>query len=221
MKDRVVECIGPFGHVAGQMELGQWVDSVRQTFGDRDQVVTLSPEHAAKLVHESWQLFHCVACGKRLNRDRLLPSGEPSMRVIGNFVRGIVGRVVQDNALTTAMQRFEYTPGYASRMRDVRLVLEWLDVSRLLKNHRDGVAVAEKLATIWTRTGDETQEDMMERLQSTGCELIRKARVRLDITCMILHRCLIEKLFAMDADLSVYFFIDSSPQRNGMELFAV
>ena len=38
---------------------------------------------------------------------------------------------------------------------------------------------------------------------------------------MILHRCLIEKLFVMDADLSVYLLIDSSPQRNGMELFAV
>ena len=220
MKDRGVEVIDPEGHITSRTRLGSFVEEVRATIGTRVQVVTLSPVLAAKLVHESWQLFHCVVRGKRLNRQFVLQPDEPSVHVVTEFVRGIVGNG-KPGGSTTAIQRSAYNPGHASQMHDVRLILQWLDVSIHLKNHRDGATVASKLASIWTRKGAETKEAMMARLERTGAEIIRKARVRLDVVCMILHRCLIEKLFLMDADLSVYMFIDSSPQRRGMEMFAV
>ena len=63
----------------------------------------------------------------------------------------------------------------------------------------------------------------MDRMQAVGHTVLDRARVRLDCTCMLLHRALMDYYpqTCYEDDINFYMCIDSSPQHRGLELFAV
>ena len=60
---------------------------------------------------------------------------------------------------------------------------------------------------------------VMEALKPANCQVVRSARVRLDVVACNLFRMMWDRLIS--DDVSVYLYLDSSPQLKGEELFAV
>ena len=84
--------------------------------------------------------------------------------------------------------------------------------------NEDHVLCAQAYAKLFARTGHETPTAMMDRLEVVGEFVVRRARVRLDCVA-----CLLWRAFFAQTDLSqlhLILYIDGSPQRRGVELFA-
>lgn len=104
-------------------------------------------------------------------------------------------------------------------MLDVKMVLEWLDTSLEVKNIRHLNRASLKFASLFARANSLQVSTVLGALRPANFQVIRAARIRLDAVACNLFRALWDRL--IDDSISIYLYLDSSPQLRGEELFAV
>jgi len=105
-------------------------------------------------------------------------------------------------------------------MKDADLILDWLEASKFIKQVKQSWQALRAFAKIMSRNGPESVPEMMSKVEGVNRETLRKARVRLDCTVMLLSRLLFAQSTAGRDLPFVYLFTDASPQWRGSELFA-
>ena len=104
---------------------------------------------------------------------------------------------------------------------DPELLVDWLDYSEHLTNQGGADEPIDKAATLMARTHPSlTSDDIKEHLQKVGRTSLQRARVRMDIVAMLLHRLLMAWYRLNElAELTLpcfYLYFDASPQRWGV-----
>ena len=99
-----------------------------------------------------------------------------------------------------------------------RGAVDWLDATRDLKAIRKKERAKSAWARLFSKSRASEAAKLKEAAGNASYEQIRKARVRLDITCMVLFQSYIS-LFNFDF-LDIFLFTDGSPQWRGLELIA-
>ena len=74
---------------------------------------------------------------------------------------------------------------------DVHLILDWVDASLDCKNYRKVGMTSNKHARIHARTITESYSEIVANMQRLHPETIRRARVRVDVVAMLMHRLLL------------------------------
>ena len=98
-----------------------------------------------------------------------------------------------------------------------QLLLDWVDATRYIKNLRQH----NEAATAWARVllklpRDQTVKELLPKEERVGCEVLRRARVKVDVCAMLLWR----QLWSQATRPTVYAWTDASPQWKGTEYCA-
>ena len=109
-------------------------------------------------------------------------------------------------------------PGY--RQRSVEEVVEWLHAARTLSSLRAKSISMTAWGAIFDRAHKVPRGTTVAPVVEMGYNVLRRARVRLDIACMLLHRIWWESLSKLDPGPCVYIYTDTSPQWRRRELHA-
>lgn len=160
--------------------------------------------------------MHCVVVGSRVNRQRLLVRREPRRRFIDDNLKEAPFRRI---AARQAIQCVEHASSWMG-MIDPALVMEWLRASAFVKDVRKMEPAAAAFSTMFARGLGMDARDLLD-LAPNGCpELIRLARVRLDMVAMLLTRMMLRHMFSVRPNMNIYLFADASPQWRGLEMWA-
>ena len=95
---------------------------------------------------------------------------------------------------------------------EVEDILDWLDATRNLKEIRKENETTRAYASIFSRASTETEAELYAAVEKEQCshELLRRARVRLDIVALLTWRRFIASLGWLSFNLHIY--VDGSPQ---------
>ena len=196
------------------MTLGALAGAIgRERFPTRVlHVLPMSRAHWAAIVHGATKLFHTVAVTGRYPRQELL-CAVPSRKQVRGFKRGF-GLLWRSGAPERAAKRRRAHPS----RHNVQCVLDWLVATRDISDLKHSLRAAHRFARLFAGGDIEFHQQMMARLQIVPREVIRAARVRLDITCMNLFR----RLWSCAAvhHWNIHVYLDGSPQWRELELFA-
>lgn len=173
-------------------------------------LVLLAPAFAKRVVEGPWTCLHSVVLALRTDRKRFLVPDEPGKKKLAKLTHcfGVRPSSAQWNAHGLV------------NCKAAGLILDWVRVSLDLKDFKKAVATTQSFARLFARTGSETAEEMMARLERVSTNTIRLARVRLDCTANLLRRIWFFNLIASGACANFYVFSDGSPDFRGMELFS-
>ena len=105
-------------------------------------------------------------------------------------------------------------------------LIDELDAVSEIRNAKTMGRALEKFANIFSRNGPETVEELVERAGCYHFNTLKRARLRLDIVAMNLHRQWIKELLDPAGGelehVDIYIYADASPQwKRGLEYFAV
>ena len=108
---------------------------------------------------------------------------------------------------------------------DPEYVIDVLDFVSDLKQQKDNQVTQKKVARIFARNNKvQTEEELLESVQQLSHETVRRARARTDVVSMMLFRRLLQFWRTHEDpaynDPEIYIYLDSSPQKRGIELFA-
>ena len=99
-----------------------------------------------------------------------------------------------------------------------RSAVDWLDATRDLKAVRRKERARNAWAKLFSKSRAKEAQELKDAAGNASYEQIRKARVRLDITCMVLFQAYL--LTFNFAFLDIFLFTDGSPQWRGLEMIA-
>ena len=107
---------------------------------------------------------------------------------------------------------------------DPYLTLDCLDASSDVRNLKKIHTTADKFGKLFARACGMPAATLCENLERIHPEVLRKARVRADIVVMVLHRLLVGWWLVQELNaglcIDAYLYIDASPQKRGIELWA-
>ena len=195
------------GTVTNDLTFNSLFETWSQQYNIEETVhaVEISMNFGTHFVRETgMSLFHClpITLG-RLPARWLFPGDTPKPVTVKRF------RAAQP--APTAEPKELKPKGKMTAER----ILEWVDVSRDLRNYK----YVRNARTKWKRiiVKDDTPAQFLHNDQG-GADSLRQARVHLDMSAMLAFRHYWRTLEI--ADLWVFLFLDASPQRRGLELFA-
>jgi len=168
-------------------------------------LVNLVPQLAMQVVLGQLPVVHAVALTKRLTRSKLLVSSLPSPAACKRFIEeqelevGVAARSALPNRLP------------------VELVIGWLAATRDIKSLHKINRTSKAFAKLFARGGRHDAAELLGNAGSVGRETLRRSRVRLDATAMLIFR---RRLSDSVIFPCCYLFADASPQWRGQELFA-
>ena len=155
-------------------------------------------------------IFHCVTLCARMSRRRFASHKDPSQYLVQRFLASL--RPTRPNAATEVRQRrgwLNQTP--------IAVLIEWLDFSSDIKAVDNSTRVLFKAARIIAKRTQRSVPEVLGQCRGIGGTTLRRARVKLDSVAMLLYRMLFRCLPDL---ISIYMYIDSSPQLMGCEMFA-
>jgi hypothetical protein len=177
--------------------------------------IQLSTALAKRVIDGLTDIVHIVAitakiCKKRLLRDR------PSRNVVGRYMALQRDRRQPHRrvAFNLASQRLPKHPNAMAADE----VIDWVGASKHLLNINAYWSCAKSYAALFARRSSETESGLMETLEKINLETLRQARVRTDVVSMLAFRRFWKSLEG--TPVNIYLFVDGSPQRRGLELFA-
>ena len=180
----------------------------------------IPPYIAYGFFERRWTCMHCVAFVERLQRKRLLEPTSPNPERFAKLRRCGEGKGAE---ATQAITQFPWKPQFEST--DPWLILDWLVAAKEVRNHKRVNIAADKFGKLLGRNVIGGSEYLLKNLERLQGEYLRRARPRLDIVAMLLHRAMFvifmrsSDLFVAEPDL--YLYIDASPQwKRNLELFA-
>lgn len=199
--------------------ISEW-RSMGATFGE---VLRIAPPAAHCLTTGQWTCFHSVAITRKLQRSNLIVHDEPSRWMLKRFMSAATAGTRQSGGVGLA--RPASAPKWANSLHTADLVLTWLEATAHLKDAKKVLPAARAFAKVFAKCSDVPVHLLTTNLKAIPAELLRRARVRLDCTAMLLSRRLWSSLCdhkGLDGSSapSVYLFTDASPQWRGLELFA-
>ena len=98
------------------------------------------------------------------------------------------------------------------------LLIDWLGASRYLARCDNHIECTKAFAILFARAGLSTANILMSNLEVVGETVLRRARVRLDAVALLWWQTWFGRISLDDINFVIY--IDGSPQRRGLELFA-
>ena len=176
------------------------------------RIVHLSPSWIRSIFARRHHIFHAVAITQRVNRHRIL-GNVPSRAVLNTFKRS-VGMVLAHGRQPRGNLRRRVPAPDAIPIEDI---VDWLFATRHLKNAADVKASKDDFARVFSRD-PAVRAQLRQDATHINPEVLRKARVRLDCMSMLLTRALMDHLDF--SSVSMYLFVDGSPQWRGWELYA-
>jgi len=189
----------------------------------RMATMSLAPALAAALVMLQWTCMHCVQLTRRTHRSRMVPGNLISKRCM----RAFIARASGDPGFQGPNDEMISSRGnWRSRLRagqlDPQLVLEWVDASAYLRDLRKSFAAASSFARVFAHTGLVEHAKLIAALPIVSSELLRQARIRVDIVAMFVFRRWFASLRkSPDAGrVVIHLYCDASPQWRGLEMFA-
>ena len=189
----------------------------------RMATMSLAPALAAALVMLQWTCMHCVQLTRRTHRSRMVPGNLISKRCM----RAFIARASGDPGFQGPNDEMISSRGnWRSRLRagqlDPQLVLEWVDASAYLRDLRKSFAAASSFARVFAHTGLVEHAKLIAALPIVSSELLRQARIRVDIVAMLVFRRWFASLRkSPDAGrVVIHLYCDASPQWRGLEMFA-
>lgn len=105
---------------------------------------------------------------------------------------------------------------YNTNMPAVKLV-QWVEAAMFLKAQKDIESATEAFARVLTETEDEAFQ-LLTKTPKACREILRTARVRIDVVAMLYFRAMWAKLDL--SQVSIHIWIDGSPQWRGLEMFS-
>jgi len=175
------------------------------------QVAYFAASLVADVLQRRASIFHAVAITERVDKSRILR--EPGTTTLTRFRARVREKHVNTRVPSSMVRRVKKPEGFLP----VDDIVDWLYASRHLLNPNKADLASFDMARIFTRSPDERAKLRLNRIPWNR-EVLRKARTRLDITVMLLTRMLWD-MFDWQK-LSVYLFVDGSPQYRGYELYA-
>ena len=147
-----------------------------------------------------------------------MQAGVPEKRVRASLMKYAKARLVELKGM--AFGEDPYTIPKWDRMKDVELVMRWLRATKDLKQQRTTSENAKAWAELFAYKRDDlSPENLMNHLVDVSSETLRRARVRLDATCMLIHRKIWRQ--CLGETVSFHIYIDGSPQKRGSEMLAI
>jgi hypothetical protein len=205
------QCMGVCGIDAIRQSFQAFVDSMLHTYGELNMVaVSLCPALALAASSALWQCFHVVPLhAAHTPWSSILPYGPPRRPL-----QAFLSSLSPIGPLFRPLRRAQYRTRIDRIPADI--VLEWLDASRFLKQIRDSDIAVKKFARLIV--GRAREHEYLETIRRAPYNGLRSARVRLDMTCMLLWR----SFFTINAGaaIALYLFVDASPQWRGLEFYA-
>jgi len=178
-------------------------------------IAQLDPQVAHAVLTSACGCVSVVAVTGRVHRDRLLFPGRPRWEVVGAFIRSVRG------ALRAGQVEDFVPPAWRHAMCDPEVMLEWLEMSAMLKDIRRANEGAAIFARIFARKAGVAAADLLCQLDVINVETLRKCRCRADVAAMAVWRHVFDQVVRSDmASVSIYLFADASPQWRGVEVFA-
>jgi len=96
------------------------------------------------------------------------------------------------------------------------MLIKWLKFSKNIKDQNNSQLALESAAEVIAEMTGKPYGQVMSENKSIDGTTLKRARVRLDSVCMLLCRQLWQSLTAV----SIFVYLDSSPQKLGYEMFA-
>ena len=163
-------------------------------------------------------IFHAVVLSGRINRKRLLKPSDPSRKTLGRL-RGLAA--TSDGPCHAPIVRRKPQPSQRllayTVMHKADMLIECLGASKYVKAFGYMWAASKAFSRIFAKSGKQPAE-IPGATAKVDAETLRGARMRLDVVCMSLFRMLWRML---SSSVCVFLYLDSSPQAEGVELFAV
>ena len=205
--------IGDLPGVAGGVytTYGDWVRRVSPAGALRIITATLCPSMALAVVRGSWQMLRGIPLTKIRVPWKLLLPGGPTKHMVRSFVRALPEH--PQGAQRNIRHRLRNLARPSAYKAEVWL--EWIDVSAELKQLRRFDIAAEKWGKIIARHIGQDPNSILRGLPTPPFKQLCRARVRLDTAAMQLWRVFFEQTSLNR--LALYLWIDSSPQRKGIE----
>ena len=160
--------------------------------------------------------FHIAGFTSRVCRKRLIGSKDPSSKLLKSWLK-----VNCDAAARPHVKpRLHVKPRRGwSNAHEVHMILEWLAASDNIKNTRRIWGTAPKSAKVFAVANSVTVTSGLGILRPANMQVLRSARIRLDVVACNLFRKVWSEL--VPDTINIYLYLDSSPQVRGEELFAL
>jgi hypothetical protein len=177
--------------------------------------IQLSPALAKRVIDGLTDIVHIVAITAKINHKRLLRD-RPSRNVVRRYMALHRDRRQPHRrvAFNLAAQRLPKHPNAMPADE----VIDWVGASKHLLNINAYWGCAASYAALFARRSSETERGLMDTLEKINLETLRQARVRTDVVSMLAFRRFWKSLEG--TAVNIYLFVDGSPQRRGLELFA-
>lgn len=164
--------------------MGQWPDSVASEL----LAVKLSPQFAARVLIAGWRYFHTVCITAKTNRARFLGDQPSRFRVASFRARDKKASAAHETPAAACDNRGTGTVDTARTHANCHLIIDWLRASRFLRNQKLHKEAAAAWARLFRNHEAGVDEDLAEGVPIISHESLRRARIRLDILCMLLKR---------------------------------
>ena len=178
-------------------------------------VAVLTPRLACLIVQGGWSVLNSVPITERTNQHMLFDTAEPKQIFLSAWKReyGKESRARRGPSSIFNPRKHVY---------EAALIIKWLRASASLKALGLAPEAAEAFADIFGYCGPVSDETLMASLRISSTELLRRARVRLDVVAMNLLRDHIHyHSTGVGALMCWTLYVDSSPQPRGIEFYAV
>ena len=195
LKEYLVEWEDAFGRLEGLATC-----RVRETFG----------QHLLSLA--SGSIFFAVGIHRQGGRFRHYLLGKyPSKKTLHRYMKS-VPTDIRGGARGNSLRKKAYRCDFSAEE-----FVEWLTASAGVKSLRKMPQAQRAWSRILARKCGYSCEDM-DRVRQPSYELLRRIRVRFDLTMMLMHRYAWRA--TVDADTDIVIWVDASPQWRGREMYA-
>ena len=206
--------------VCGETLHDWWANGARRGL----TTVELGPSLATAVCVRAFPFLSCVLITRRTRRRSTLVWGEPSRRTLNAFVQDMLAGGDQE---ANSNEDDGNNLGLGRRRRwpdqlDAALVIEWVRATAHLRELRQAWGAARSFARLFAQAGRFTVGELLKDVRFCSPELLRMARVRLDIVQMLYFRRFFKDILDRYGEerVCLYLHADSSPQWRGVEMFA-
>ena len=182
-------------------------------------VVEVPVDEAWGTIVQEHVVLRSVCVTQRTDRSRLIFPACPSKKLLRGWLRTLAPddrnlHPVEDIP-RTSMARLPLSS------TDPHLILDWLEATSHLKDLKKKDEATSSWARLFSRASDQNRYSLEADVEHVDSTVLRRARVRLDISAMIAFRLLFNCMFKQDAEnVQLYLYCDASPQWRGLELFS-
>ena len=211
LREELDECIGEL--LDGRcMTFAEWCRLLRTPMLPCPVLTSLP--WARAVVRGLWPIIHVVPLENKLRWKCVLP-GTVAKTALKRWLRSLPAREVNPSPAAVGLRR-----GHLDSDFTCAEILDWIGATRELKQLRRARETTDKIGAIVAKHIDANPDTLLRGLAVPCYTVLRQARVRLDATVMLLWRWYWSEATSSDRDVALFLWIDSSPQRRGIEFLA-